>query len=73
MQQVVPWLLLTNHLLEQEPISFPKKDTEIQNLGDIKQEVIVNNFSKDRGSDKMILQRQEKKSNLMYNPHLALQ
>lgn len=61
MQQVVPWLLLTNHLLEQEAISFPKKDTEIHNLGDIEQEVIVNNFSKDRGSDKMILQRQGKK------------
>lgn len=66
-------LLLTNHLLEQEAISFPKKDTEIQNLGDVEQEVIVNNFPKDRGSDKMILQKKKKKRNLKDNPYLALQ
>lgn len=61
MQQAVPWLELTDHLLEQKTIAFSKKHTEIQNLRDVEQEVIVDNFSKDWGSDKMILQRNNNK------------
>lgn len=61
MQQAVPWLELTDHLLEQETVAFSKEHTEIQNLRDVEQEVIVDNFSKDRGSDKMILQRKKNK------------
>lgn len=47
MQQAVPCSQLTDHLLEQGTISLSEEHAEIQNLRDVEQEVVVNNFSKD--------------------------
>lgn len=75
MQQAVPCSQLTDHLLEQGTISLSEEHAEIQNLRDVEQEVVVNNFSKDWGSDEVILQRKKKKSHkrilhiLLYKCH----
>lgn len=45
----------TYHLLEQWWVAFSKEHTEVQDLRDVKQEVIVEDFSKCRGGNEVIL------------------
>lgn len=46
---------LTNHLVQQLTVAFSKKHTEIENLGNVKQEVIINDFSKHSWGDEVLL------------------
>lgn len=45
----------TYHLLEQRRVAFSKEHAEVQDLWDVKQEVIVEDFSKRRGGNEVIL------------------
>lgn len=45
----------TYHLLQQRGVAFSKEHTEVQDLWDVKQEVIVEDFSKSRGGNEVIL------------------
>lgn len=50
-----PCALHTYHLLEQRGVPFSKEHAEVQDLWDVKQEVIVEDFSKCRGGNEVIL------------------
>lgn len=50
-----PHTLHTYHLLEQRRVAFSKEHAEVQDLWDVKQEVIVEDFSKRRGGNEVIL------------------
>lgn len=45
----------TYHLLEQQRVAFPEEHAEVQDLGDVEQEVVVENFSKRRRGKEVIL------------------
>lgn len=55
-----PMCLHTYHLLEEWWVAFSKEYTEVQDLWDVKQEVIVEDFSKCRGWKEMILRKSER-------------
>lgn len=46
---------LTNHFMQQLTVALSKQNTQIQNFGNVKQEVVVDNFSKHSGGDEVIL------------------
>ena len=50
-----PQALLTYHLLQQRGVAFSKEHAEVQDLWDVKQEVVVEDFSKSRGGNEVIL------------------
>lgn len=56
-----PHALRTYHLLEQRRVAFSKEHAEVQDLWDVKQEVIVEDFSKCRGGNEVILRNSAEK------------
>lgn len=60
--------LHTYHLLEQWRVAFSKEHAEVQDLWDVKQEVVVKDFSKCRGGDEVILRNHaERKEKRIFN------
>lgn len=55
MQPARPCALRTYHLLEQRRVAFSKEHAEVQDLWDVKQEVIVEDFSKCRRGNEVFL------------------
>ena len=54
---IVTWLLdkdVSYHLLQQRGVAFSKEHTEVQDLWDVKLEVVVEDFSKSRGGNEVI-------------------
>lgn len=47
--------LLTNHFMQQLTVALSKQNTQIQNFGNVKQEIIIYNFSKHSRGDEVIL------------------
>lgn len=50
-----PNKLLTYHLLQQLAVSLSKEHTQIENFGNVKQEVIIDDFSKHSWGDEIFL------------------
>lgn len=48
---------LTNHLMQQLTVALPKEHTQIQKFGNVKQEVLIDNFSKHSWSDEVLLRK----------------
>jgi hypothetical protein len=59
----------TYHLLEQQRVAFSKKHTEVQDFWDVKEEVIVEDLSKCRGGDEVILRKVQRERMETLNAH----
>lgn len=56
-----PHILLTYHLLQQWRVAFSEKHAEVQDLWDVKQEVVVEDFSESRGRNEVILRNSKER------------
>lgn len=46
---------LTYHLMQQLAVALPEQHTQIQNFGNVKEEIFIDNFSKHSWGDKVLL------------------
>lgn len=72
MQPSRPCALRTYHLLEQWRVAFSKEHAEIQDLWDVKQEVIVEDFSKCRGGNEVILRNSTEREDERLSESISL-
>lgn len=56
-----PHILPTYHLLQQRGVAFSKKHAEVQDLWDVEQEVVVEDFSESRGRNEVILRNSKER------------
>ena len=72
MQPSRPCALRTYHLLEQWRVAFSKEHAEIQDLWDVKQEVIVEDFSKCGGGNEVILRNSTEREDERLSESISL-
>lgn len=57
---------LTNHLVQQLTVAFSKKHAQVEDFGNVKQEIIINDFSKHGRGKKVFLSKTNKQNMLRF-------